>query len=253
MSNEQEVLIQKIQKICDVYHPEFLLSVPENLHTQTMWDRLMEKDWPAFAYFVPRKFRTLKMSTDIHFDVGRDPYMFRFVPFKFMNQEMCNDAVFSYPEYLAMIPDEFRTFELCCDVLSEDPRLFVNVPYSVMTQEMCNDVVERIPEMFCLVPEEFLTQEMCNDAVSRDPDMFRYVPEEFKTSKLYDCLTEIGDEKVEFKTNSQCCICLELKEKIFRFKYCKGDHEGFCKECSIQIFSCPMTCNKTSMPGRVRA
>ena len=68
----------------------------------------------------------------------------------------------------------------------------------------------------------------CDYAVKKKPSVFNYVPIIFRLTII------------EFKANSQCCICLEGKE-TFRFMYCKGDHEGFCKECfdSKEFDHCP--------------
>ena len=92
----------------------------------------------------------------------------------FKTQEMCNEAVQSFPWVLEHIPDQFVTQKMCNEAVKENPWVLRLVPDQYKTQEMYNKVVEENPWVLELVPDQFVTQEMCNEAVKKSPCPLRY-------------------------------------------------------------------------------
>ena len=130
-----------------------------------------------------------------------------------MTQEMCNEAVQSFPWTLVWVPDQYKTQEMCNKAVQRAPWVLVWVPAWLVTQEMCNEAVQSDPWMLEYVPDQYKTQEMYNEAVQSDPEVLEYVPDQFVTLQKmwYD---EFDDDDVLITWRDAYIKCKSQKAKI---------------------------------------
>ena len=79
--------------------------------------------------------------------------------FRYIMQEMCNDAVRIEPQSLAFVPDHFKVQSVCNDAVRIKPLSLVHVPDRSKTQEMCKKTVRVDPWLLNYVPDWFVKQQ----------------------------------------------------------------------------------------------
>ena len=88
------------------------------------------------------------------------PSTIKFVPERFMTEEMCEKAVNRCFFILDSIPDWYKPQETCGRVASEDLFLTVYCPDKYITQVMCDEVVDDSLAPLKLIPDWFVISEM---------------------------------------------------------------------------------------------
>ena len=79
--------------------------------------------------------------------------------FRYIMQEMCNDAVRIEPHSLAFVPDHFKAQGVCNDAVRIKPVSLVHVPDRSKAQEMCKKTVRMDPWLLNYVPDWFVKQQ----------------------------------------------------------------------------------------------
>ena len=88
---------------------------------------------------------------------------------------MCNKAVGTCPFVFYFVPDRYVTQEICDKVVSKEPFMLKYHPNRYKTQEMYNKAVETYPSKF--VPDGFVTSktiEKLDETVFPNGDSGRY-------------------------------------------------------------------------------
>ena len=80
--------------------PRFSKLIPDDLKTQEMWNKAVEKV-PWLLHYVPVQFRTNKMCKRVG---EKCLHPFRFISDLLKTQEMCEKAVEDEPEALEYVP-----------------------------------------------------------------------------------------------------------------------------------------------------
>lgn len=140
----------------------------------------------------------------------------------------------------------------CMKAVEEDSDNFKRLKSKYKTEKVCMLAVTIDPSLLRCV--KIQTEQMCLYALRRNPALIMYV--DAKTEEMYriyakhtgrSLITIIQEfdvnmtRPVKFKIG-MCCVCFDTNVQTFRFGYCKGCHEGVCKECMDKLDQCPVKC-----------
>jgi len=211
--------------------------VPEEYHTQELWNAAIKNEKGIQLYEVPEKFRTAELcelaiqnsknmtsttyesipeplrtaelslimaekATDektysSHPDKFRWENFLKQVPEASKTPEFCKVICGKFYEALKYVPESQKTAELCSVAVQMDSSMLKYVPEALKTPELCLIAVQNDGNAFQNVPEALKTPELCLIAVQNDGNAFKYVPEALKTSEL--CLIAVQNNSDAFE------------------------------------------------------
>ena len=98
-------------------------------------------------------------------------------------KQICKDAVKKLPYLLRYVPDQYENQQMCDKPVLENGGALKCVSDCYKKQEICNKAVDNYPHALEFVPDWFKTQNMCDKAVYTHLSTIRFVAECYKLKR----------------------------------------------------------------------
>ena len=109
------------------------------------------------------------------------------------------------------------------------------------TPEICITAVKQNSMSLEFVNDQSIV--ICREAYKKDKTSIIHVRDLATVIALYTGFVVFKDGLCE---KAQCCVCLDECTRVYRFGYCVGDHDGFCRSCAKNLIGCPQRCREIS-------
>lgn len=179
--------------------------VPEEYRTRAMYEESVRRD-PSEYPGVPDHFRTRALR-DIVLD---QPEGLQYIPFGERTPEACRTAVSECPKNIRYVPDKFVSDELCVLAIEKEPMVLESLPLARRTPLLCLKAVSLNPEAMAYVPRDTDIEGLAIEALEKGAGL-REIPEALRTDHVCLCAVTRNGTDLQFVPQERKSreVCLE--------------------------------------------
>jgi hypothetical protein len=138
----------------------------------------------------------------------------KYIPEKYLTQELCELAVKQDGLTLNDIPEYLKTPEIYELAVQQNGLSITYIPKELRTKELCELAVKQDGYALNYVPEKYLTQELCILSISHKKSHLISIPDKYKTKEIYELAVKqngraLGDVPEEYKTKEMCKLAVK--------------------------------------------